>query len=95
MKDMGETDCILDVNIQRDRSMKKLSLSQKTYKKKILEHFQINSYKFIDTPVAKGETLILEMCSKTEKEKKDMSQVSYSSVIGSLMYAMIVLARHF
>ncbi|XP_055811856.1 secreted RxLR effector protein 161-like [Solanum dulcamara] len=48
----------------------------------------MNSCKLMDTPVARGETLSLEMCPKTKKEKKNMSRVSYSSAIGSLMYIM-------
>jgi len=39
MKDIGESDYILGVKIQRDRSKKFLSLSQETYIKKILERF--------------------------------------------------------
>jgi len=89
MKDMGETDYILGVKIQRDRSKKFLSLSQETYIKKILERFRMNSCKSMDTPVARGETLSLEICQKTEKEKEDMFRVSYSRVVGSLMYAMM------
>ena len=89
MKDMGEADYILGVKIQRDRSKKILSLSQETYIKKILERFRMNSCKSMDTPIARGETLSLEMCPKTEKEKEDMSRVLYSSAIGSLMYAMM------
>ena len=42
----------------------------------------------MDTPIARGETLSLEMCPKTKKEKEDMSRVPYSSAVGSLMYAM-------
>ncbi|XP_070056873.1 secreted RxLR effector protein 161-like [Nicotiana tomentosiformis] len=86
---MGEVDYILGVNIQRDCSKKLLSLSQETYIKKILERFRMNSCKFVDTPIARGETLSLEMCPKTENEKEDMSQVPYSSAVESLMYAMM------
>ncbi|XP_075088370.1 uncharacterized protein LOC142170372 [Nicotiana tabacum] len=86
MKDMGEADYILGFKIQRDRSKKLLSLSQETYIKKILEHFRINGCKSMDTPIARGETLSLEMCPKTENEKEDMSRVPYSSIVGSLIY---------
>ncbi|XP_070008382.1 secreted RxLR effector protein 161-like [Nicotiana tabacum] len=86
---MGEADYILRVKIQRDCSKKLLSLSQEAYIKKILEHFRMNNCKSMDTPIARGETLSLEMCSKTENEKEDMSRVPYSSVVGSLMYAMM------
>ncbi|XP_070002703.1 secreted RxLR effector protein 161-like [Nicotiana sylvestris] len=89
MKDMSETDYILGVKIERDRSNKLLSLSQETYIKKILERFRMNSCKSMDTPIERGEILSLEMCPKTENEKEDMSRVPYSSVVGSLMYAMM------
>lgn len=49
----------------------------------------MNSCKSMDTPVARGETLSLEMCPKTENEKEDMSRLPYSSVVESLMYAMM------
>ena len=42
----------------------------------------MNSCKPMDTPIARGKTLRLEMCPKTEKEKVDMSRISYSSVVG-------------
>ena len=89
MKDMGEADYILGVKIQRDRSKNFLSLFEETYIKKILERFRMNSCKLMDTLIARGETLSLEMCPKTEKEKEDMSRVPYSSVVGSLLYAMM------
>jgi len=49
----------------------------------------MNSCKSMDTHVARGETLSLEMYPKTKKEKEDMSRVPYSSVVGSLMYVMM------
>ena len=49
----------------------------------------MHSYKIMDTPVTRSETLSLEMCPMNEKEKKDMSRVPYSSIFGSLMYDMM------
>ena len=43
----------------------------------------------IDTPFARGENLSLDVCPKTPEEKKEMDSVPYSSVIGSLMYAIM------
>ncbi|XP_075074757.1 secreted RxLR effector protein 161-like [Nicotiana tabacum] len=43
----------------------------------------------MDTPIARGETLSLEMCPRIENQKEDMSRVPYSSVVGSLMYVMM------
>ena len=41
----------------------------------------------IDTPFARGENLSKEMSPKTPEEKKKMSNIPYSNVVGSLMYA--------
>ena len=89
MKDMGKADYILGVKILRDCSKKLLGLSQQTYIKKVLEHFQMHNCKPIDTPVAKNESLSLDMCPKTKDEKEKMACVPYANAVGSLMYAMM------
>ncbi|XP_055821255.1 secreted RxLR effector protein 161-like [Solanum dulcamara] len=43
----------------------------------------------MNTPKARGETLSLEICPKTKKEKENMSRVPYSSVVESLIYVMM------
>ena len=89
MKDMGEADYILGVKILRDRSKKLLGLSQQTYIKKFLEHFQMHNCKLIDILVAKNESLSLDMCPKTKDEKEKMARVPYANAVRSLMYAMM------
>ena len=89
MKDMGEEDYILGFKILRDHSKKLLGLSQQTYIKKVLEHFQMHNCKPIDTPVAKNESSSLDMCPKTQDEKEKMARVPYANAVGSLMYAMM------
>ena len=89
MKDMGEADYILGVKILRDRSKKLLGLSKQTYIKKVLEHFQMHNRKPINTPIAKNESLSLDMCPKTKDEKEKMARVPYANAVGSLMYAMM------
>ena len=42
-----------------------------------------------DTPVAKNESLSLDMCPKTQDEKEKMAPVPYANAVGSLMYAMM------
>ena len=70
MKDMVEAIYVLGVKILRDWSKSILGLSQETYIKTILEKFQIQSCKHIDdNPIAKGESINLEMGPKTTKEK--------------------------
>ena len=36
-----------------------------------------------------GVNLYVEQCPKTQEEEKDMSHVTYASVVSSLMYAMV------
>jgi len=88
MKDLGETSYILGVKILRDRSRRLLSLSQETYHRKILELFNMNNSKPVDTPVDKGYTLSTSQCLKIEEERKLMEKKSYASAVGSLMYLM-------
>ena len=87
MKDMGEASYILGVKIYIDRSNKLVALSQEHYIKKIFEWFNMQDCNPIDTPFARGENLSKEMSQKTPEEKKKMSNVSYSNVVWSLMYA--------
>ncbi|GMQ07645.1 hypothetical protein CsSME_00051760 [Camellia sinensis var. sinensis] len=85
MKDMGEASYVLGVKILRDRSRRLLGLSQETYIKTILERFQMQSCKPIDTPVAKGESLSLDMGPKTQEENEKMARVPYANAVGSLI----------
>jgi Reverse transcriptase (RNA-dependent DNA polymerase) len=89
MKDMSEASYILGVKIEIDRSKKILALSQEHYIRKVLEKFRMQDCKSIDTPIVKGEGLSLRMCPKTPDEKTQMEKVPYSSVVGSLIYAMM------
>ena len=40
-------------------------------------------------PIPVGVNLSAEKCPKTQEEEEDMSRVSYASVLGSLMHAMV------
>ena len=89
MKDMSEGSYVLRVKILRDRSRRLLGLSQETYIKKVLERFQMQTCKPVNTPLRKGSTLSLSMYPQTLQEKEKMARIVYSTVVGSLMYAMM------
>jgi hypothetical protein len=89
MKDLGVAKKILDMRITRDRKNHKLELSQGEYIEKVLERFRMQNAKPISTPLANYFKLSKEMCPKTQEEIEYMSRVPYSSVVGSLMYAMM------
>ncbi|CAM8885712.1 unnamed protein product [Rhodiola kirilowii] len=89
MKDLGAAQKILGVEIYKERSQKKLFLSQKSYIQKILSRFGMSSAKPIDTPSAVNLRLSSVSAAQSEAEKEYMSRVPYSSAVGSLMYAMV------
>jgi hypothetical protein len=55
----------------------------------VLERFKMQNAKLVSTLLASHFKLTKEMCSKTHEEIEYMSKVSYSSAVGSLMYAMV------
>ena len=56
---------------------------------KILSKFNMNEAKLISTPLDSYFKLSKEQSLKTEEEMDHMSKVSYTSTIGSLMYAIV------
>ncbi|KAJ4715440.1 Retrovirus-related Pol polyprotein from transposon TNT 1-94 [Melia azedarach] len=89
MKDLGAARKILGMEIYRDRSKKKLFVSQKGYIQKILSRFGMSTAKPIDTPSAANAHLSVAFAPKSVEEKEYMSRVPYTSAVGSLMYAMV------
>ena len=49
----------------------------------------MNNAKSVSTPLVNHFKLSTVQCPKTDFEKDDMLKVSYASVVGCLMYAMI------
>ncbi|KAJ4710008.1 Retrovirus-related Pol polyprotein from transposon TNT 1-94 [Melia azedarach] len=89
MKDLGAARKILGMEIYRNRSKKKLFLSQKGYIQKILSRFGMSTAKPIDTSSAANAHLSVAFVPKSVEEKEYMSRVPYASAVGSLMYAMV------
>ena len=89
MKDLGAARKILGMEILRDRSAKKLWLSQKSYVEDVLKRFDMSRSKPVSTPLANHFKLSLEHCPKTEAEQQAMSKIPYASAVGCLMYAMV------
>jgi hypothetical protein len=61
--------------------LEKLYLSQEGYIKKVLRRFNMYDAKPVSTPLA--------LCPQSDKDIEYMYKVSYSSAVGSLMYAMV------
>lgn len=62
---------------------------KKQYVEKVLERFSMQNSKIISTPIENHFKLSASLCPTTDEEVDDMSQVSYISAVGNLMYAMV------
>ena len=89
MKDLGEANFVLGIEIHRDRDHKFLGLSQKAYVDRVLERFGMESCKPSVAPIFKGDKLNKDQCPKNDVEKAAIKDVPYSSVVGSLMYSAV------
>ncbi|KAG8475835.1 hypothetical protein CXB51_032770 [Gossypium anomalum] len=89
MKDLGPVKKILGMEILRDRKASKLYLSQKGYIEKVLYRFNMQSAKPISTTLAAHFRLSSALSPQSNDEIEYMSHVPYSSVVESLMYAMV------
>ncbi|KAJ8640321.1 hypothetical protein MRB53_017015 [Persea americana] len=85
MKDLGAAKKILGMEIQRDRKVGKLSLSQKGYLEKVMEHFGMQSSKPMNTPLAAHFKLSAALSPQIEEEVEHMSRVPYASAVGSII----------
>jgi hypothetical protein len=67
----------------------KLWLNKRKYVETILQRFNMQECKLVKVPILVGVKLSTDKCPKIQEEEVDMSCVSYASVVGSLMYAMV------
>ncbi|KAA0046971.1 gag/pol protein [Cucumis melo var. makuwa] len=89
MKDLGEAQFVLGIQIFRDRKNKTLTLSQALNIDKIVVKYSMQNSKRGLLPLRHGVTLSKEQCPKTPQEVKEMRHIPYASVVGSLMYEML------
>ena len=89
VKDLGPTKKILGIRIERDRTLKKLYLSQEQYIEKLLERFNMSQAKVVSSPLASHFKLSNRHNPSIDKEKEGIRRVPYASAVGSLMYAMV------
>ena len=92
MKDLGAAKQILGmriVRIVRDKANGTLKHSQSEYVKKVLNRFNMNEAKPVSTPLGSHFKLSKKQSPKIEEERNHISKEPYTSVIGSLMYAMV------
>ncbi|KAH9717217.1 hypothetical protein KPL71_021741 [Citrus sinensis] len=92
MKDLGDVQKILRMEIRRDKKNGSVWLTQKSYLKKVLERFGMDDKtKPVCTLLASHFKLSSSSCFISQEELDYMARVPYASVVGSLMYAMLAV----
>ena len=89
MKDLGKAKKILGMEIMKDRSKGVLYLSQRKYIEKVVQRFSMSDAKGASTPLASHFKLSKKLCPQTKSEEEHMVRIPYTSVVGSVMYAVV------
>lgn len=89
LRDLGPVEFLLGVKVERDRSQRKLQLSQRQYTLDILERYGFESCSPVSTPLNPGTKLSQDQCPKTPEDVQAMRTVPYAHAVGSLMYLAI------
>jgi hypothetical protein len=89
MKDLGVARKILGMEIGRDRKSGLSFLSQRSSIQKVLRRFNLHDSNSLSTPIALNFKLSYTQCLIKDEDLKYISKLPYSSVAGSLMYAMV------
>ena len=87
MKDLSVAQKILGMEIHRD--LARYFLSQMNYVEKVLEDFRMQWSKPVSTPLVTHFKNFQKLCQHSLRKKRSTSHVPYSSVVGSMMYAMV------
>ena len=62
-------------------------MSQKAYINKVLEKFRMDKCSTSTVPIQKEHKFSLMQCPKNDLERKQIENIPYASIVGSLMYA--------
>lgn len=89
LRDLGPVDYILGIKVIRDRSSRKLYLSQRKHIDDILAKFNLAAVRPVSTPLSKAAPLTKEDSPSTAEEIEYMRSVPYLSAVGSLMYLAV------
>jgi hypothetical protein len=89
MKDLGEAEFVLGIQIHRDRRKGVLGLSQKAYIEKMLKKYSMHKCSPSPAPIVKGEKYGDWQCPRNQYEIDQMKAVPYASAVGSLQYCQV------
>ena len=92
MRDLGKATYALGIEIKRDRRKRIIKLSQRQYIKNVLDRYGMKDCKPISTPMAVNAKITADQPDdNTVHHSMSINgiEVTYPSVVGSLMYAML------
>ena len=89
MKNLGEAKKIIRMEIMRDRSKGVLYLSQRKYIEKFVQRFSMGDAKGVSNPLASHFKFSKKLCPQTKAKNEQLVRILYTSVDGSMMYAMV------
>src|ERR1700754_2397550 len=89
LRDLGPTEFLLGVKIERDRSHRRLQLSQRQYTLDVLKRYGFDTCSPVSTPMLPGTRLSHDQCPTKPEDVEAMRSVPYAHAVGSLMYLAI------
>ena len=89
MKDLGEAQYVLGIQIERNRSARTLSISQAEYVRNVLDRFGMTDCKSVRTPLEISRKLTKEDCPPAGATTDVAFTRQYQSAVGAIMYAML------
>ena len=89
LRDLGPTSWLLGVKIERDRSKRSLSISQRQYALDILERYGFTNCDPVGTPMDPGLRLSADMAPTSPADICAMQDIPYGQAVGSLFYLAV------
>jgi hypothetical protein len=88
MKDLGEAQFLLGVQIVRDRAARTLTISQGEYVKNVVDRLGLNFCNPTASPLDNGTRLSKRDCPPPDKQNETVTR-QYQAAVGAITYAMI------
>ena len=89
MKELGQIQKILGIEVTRNRVDGRLCLKQSNYIQKIIQKFNLQDAKSTSVPLGGQFLLSREQCPTNLIDIEEMSKIPYAMALGCLMYIMV------
>src|SRR5882762_8726277 len=90
IKDLGEIQYILGIEVIRNRKARTISISHRRYIDEVVERFGQATAKDAHSPMEMGTRLSLDQCPSTLQEIVEMRPKPYQSAVGALNHAAVM-----